>query len=232
MSLVETIGDAVLYCGDCLEVLPTLGKVDAVITDPPYGIGFKYNEYVDDEAVYPEFMRLIVSATANICDGPFVFWQAMKNCDKWHEWFPQGFRLFAACKGFVQYRPTPVQYSWDPVVFWGNVLTEPSVYRKDFNVQNLAPFGANRERIEHPCPRPLEQVCDVLDTFTRNADLILDPFMGSGTTGVAALRLGRRFIGVEIEEKYYEIALKRIDREVRQGNLFTPPVKPKQIPLL
>ena len=134
----------------------------------------------------------------------------MLNCDKWHSWFPAGYRLFAACKGFVQYRPTPIQYSWDPIVFWGCIKTAPSVYIKDYHEQRLAPFGRDREHIEHPCPRPLGQVRYILDAATCDGDLILDPFAGSGTTLVAAHQLGRRYIGIEIDPHYCEIARKRL----------------------
>jgi site-specific DNA-methyltransferase (adenine-specific) len=210
-----------LYCGDCLEVMKELiaegVKVDAVVTDPPYGIGFVYNEHVDDPDKYPDMMRDVIAATDKLVgNGTRVFWQGMLNADRWHEWFPKGFRLFAACKGFVQYRPTPVQFSWDPVVFWGEVKTDPSVMRKDFHLQTLAPFGAGRERVQHPCPRPLGQVEYVLDVFTKSEDMILDPFLGSGTTALAAQSLGRKWIGIEISPKYCDIAKKRLEGTIRQ----------------
>jgi site-specific DNA-methyltransferase (adenine-specific) len=217
----EVIGDCTLYLGDCLEILPTLEKVDAVITDPPYGIGFKYESHDDSSEAYPEMMRAVISATDKILsEGVRVFWQGMLNADRWHEWFPRGFRLFAACKGFVQYRPTSVQFSWDPVVFWGNPSTEPNVNAKDFHVQAMAPFGAGRSRIDHPCPRPIEQVRYVVQVFTIYDETILDPFMGSGTTGVACVNLGRKFIGIEIEPKYFDIACERISQAQKQGRLF------------
>lgn len=206
------LGDCTLYLGDCLEVLPTLaaGSVDAVVTDPPYGIDFKYNTHNDNPLEYEAMMKAIIEQTERINNGMSFFWQAMLNADKWHKWFPAGFRLFAACKGFVQYRPTPVQYSFDPVVFWGNSGGEPSVYKKDWHIQFLAPFGAGRKKIEHPCPRPLEQVVYIIELASKISTTILDPFMGSGTTGVACVQTGRKFIGIEIDPKYFEIAVKRI----------------------
>lgn len=202
-----------IICGDCLDVMADMAdnSVDAVITDPPYGIGFKYAQHVDDPATYEENMKAFVEQTNRLVgDGPVFVWQAMLNCDKWHRWFPQGFRLFAACKSFVQYRPVSVQYSWDPVVFWGFPDTEPSVYSKDFHIQRKAPFGKNRKRIEHPCPRPLEQVEYVVRLATNEGATVLDPFMGSGTTGVACAQLGRNFIGIEIDPGYCEIARERL----------------------
>ena len=208
-------GGIQLYLADCLEVLPTLeaGSVDAVVTDPPYGIGFKYNSHEDDAGTYPQFMRdVIASINVAIGDGPVFLWQAMPNCARWHEWLPEQYRIFAACKGFVQYRPTPVQFSWDPVIFWGAVRCDkPSVYRKDYHEQRKAPFGKNRPKVPHPCPRPLEQVEYIINLASISSDTILDPFMGSGTTGVACVQTGRKFIGIEIDPGYFEIARQRIE---------------------
>ena len=191
--------DVTLYCGDCLDILPTLGHVDAVVTDPPYGIGFKYNVHDDDGTLYESLMLAVVPKIQRLVGtGPVFMWQAMLTADKWHRWFPAGYRIFAACKGFVQWRPVSIQYSWDPVIFWGTSPGQPSVYRKDYHEQRLAPFGAYREKIEHPCPRPLEQVISVIELGNESRRPVLDPFMGSGTTGVACVRTGRRFIGIEL----------------------------------
>ena len=215
-----------LRLGDCLEILPTLaaGSVDAVVTDPPYGIDFDYGDkYQDKSELYSEMMhQFITEANRLVSDGPVFVWQAMLNCDKWHEWFAPGYRIFAACKGFVQYRPTPIQFSWDPVIFWGKGRNDPSVYSKDYHEQRKAPFGKNRERIEHPCPRPYEQVEYVIRLATRPGDTILDPFMGSGTTGVACVQTGRNFIGIEIDPGYFEIAKKRIEQERLQSRIIIP----------
>jgi DNA modification methylase len=209
---------------------PPCFRVDAVITDPPYGVGFKYESHNDDPSTYPDMMRDVIAHVERLRgDGPAVFWQGMLNADRWHEWFPKGFRLFAACKGFVQYRPTPVQFSWDPVVFWGTPKTAPTVERKDFHLQALAPFGAGRQRVDHPCPRPFEQVEYVVETFTCDGDSVLDPFMGSGTTGVACAKLGRKFIGIEIEPKYFDIACRRIEQAYKQPDFFVKqPEQPRQ----
>lgn len=202
-----------LHLGDCLEIMRGMAdkSVDAVITDPPFGINFAYATHDDDPELYEALMiAFVAEAQRLVGDGPVFVWQAMLNCDKWHRWFPPGFRLFAACKSFVQYRPTPVQYSWDPVVFWGKPKVDPSVYAKDYHEQRLAPFGANRERINHPCPRPLEQVQYVVELVTTMGMTVLDPFAGSGTTGVACMKTGRNFIGIEIDPTYHDIAQRRI----------------------
>jgi site-specific DNA-methyltransferase (adenine-specific) len=208
-----------IYHGDCRDVLPTLaaGAATAVVADPPFGIGFDYGTYDDAAEGYANLMRTwLAEASRIVGDGPCFVWQAVLTADRWHQWFPPGFRIFAACKGFVQFRPQPVQHSWDPVVFWGQLRGEPSVYRKDWHVQYLAPFGAGRPKINHPCPRPLEQVRYVVTLAADRGDTILDPFMGSGTTLRAAKDCGCQAIGIEIEERYCEIAAKRLS----QGVLF------------
>ena len=90
------------------------------------------------------------------------------------------------------------------------------------------------EKNGHPCPKPIRQMIWMVNRMTRNKDdSILDPFMGSGTTGVAAIQLGRKFIGIEREPKYFDIACKRIEQAVAQGQLFAPePVKQVQEALL
>ena len=214
-----------LYCADCMDVLPHLSGVGAVVTDPPFGIGFKYESHDDSESDYESLITRLVSEINRMgVTGAVVVWQAMKHANKWHRWFPEGFRIFAACKGFVQFRPTPIQFSWDPVIFWGHASGDPSVIRKDFHLQNLAPFGFGREKIEHPCPRPVEQVQYVIETFTIEGETVLDPFLGSGTTGVACVKLGRKFIGIEKEPKYFDIAVKRIERALSEERSSLFPV--------
>ncbi len=212
-------GQITIYLGDCREILPTLeaGSVDAVVTDPPFGIGFDYGGYDDNPVEYAALMHEWLALTKQIVgDGPFFVWQAMLHCARWHQWFPPEFRIFAACKGFVQHRPVAVQYAFDPVIFWGDIPKRKDVnlFRRDYHVQMLAPFGAHRPRRLHPCARPLEQVRYVVELASLPGQVVLDPFMGSGTTLRAAKDLGRKAIGIEIEERYCEIAARGLAQSV------------------
>ena len=217
---VERIGDATLYLGDCREVMaawPECLRVSGVVTDPPFGIGFKYESHVDDPASYPDFIWSVVErAERHVVDGgPIFVWQASPNLRRLAEWFPRDWRLFCAAKNFVQMRPTAMQFSYDPVVVWWKPGVKPwsaGTASKDFHIANTAPVIASPENIEkqHPCPRPLDQILHVVEQWCQPDSTILDPFMGSGTTGVACAKLGRRFVGIEIEPKYFEIACKRI----------------------
>lgn len=225
---IETVGNATLYLGDCREILPTLHMVDAVVTDPPFGIGFKYESHIDDPAEYEVFLMSVIAATRAISKpGAVHFWfQAMKRCAEFHRWFPPGWRIYAAAKNFVQMRPTAMQYAYDPVVVWWE---EGEAYRagkerlaRDFYVANTAAVVSDPTAIQrgHPAPRPLDQMKEIVASYTRPGGTVLDPFMGSGTTGVACLNLGRKFIGIEMEPKYFEIACTRIEQATRQQRLF------------
>lgn len=227
MSDVVQIGDATLYHGDCLEILPTLPKVDAVITDPPYGVGFKYESHNDSPDGYIEWLWPIIEMAESLCSdaSPVFVWQSATNIRRLAEWFPREWRLFVAAKNFVQIRPTAMQWSFDPVVCWWVGTGRPwsaATASRDFTIANTAPVIATPGNIEkgHPCPRPLDLVIGVIGQWVRPGTVCLDPFMGSGTTGVACANLGRKFIGIEIERKYFDIACERIDNAYRQKRMF------------
>ena len=237
---VEQIGDARLILGDCLEILPTLPKVDAVITDPPYGIGFKYASHDDTSKGYGEWLWSVIEAAEARCNplSPVFVFQAMPNARRFVEWFPREWRLYAAAKNFVQMRPTAMQYAFDPVVcWWTEGEGKPwaaGTQSRDFYVADTASQVCNKGNLEkgHPCPRPLDQMCVMVAQWVMSGGTALDPFMGSGTTGVACAQLGRKFIGIEIEPRYFDIACRRIERAYAQGKLFQEPApKPEQVPI-
>ncbi len=218
--------------GDCLELLKTLpsGSVDAVVTDPPYGIDFKYNQHDDTGEGYGEWIWSIIESCEDICgDGsPIFVWQAMLNCRRWVDWFPRPWRIFAAAKNFVQIRPQSMQNAFDPVLVWwkdGKAYRHPGgLPTRDFHVADTASAIADTSRPEkgHPCPRPLDQVLYIIDRFTSPGCTILDPFLGSGTTAVACAMTGRNCIGFEIDPKYVAIARKRVADVEGVGSLFDP----------
>jgi len=204
-----------IFHGDCREILPTLAGA-ALVTDPPYGIGWSRATWKDDPEAYPELMRWLVAEGKRIGGWCFVF-QAMPNISRFHEWFPEGWRIFAACKNFAQIRPTGVWHSWDPVVFWNsgpNSGPNSGHVNRDYHVGNVA--GVFGERCGHPSPRPLDTMTHIVQLASPVGGTIIDPFAGSGTTLRAAKDTGRKAIGIEIEERYCEIAVNRL----RQGVLF------------
>jgi site-specific DNA-methyltransferase (adenine-specific) len=202
-----------LYHGDAKDVLPFLSGT-ALVTDPPYGIGWGRATWPDDPDAYPELMRWLVGEGQRIGGWCFVF-QAMPNCHRWHEWFPEGWRIFAACKNFAQVRKTAAWHSWDPVIFWNSgpkSARNSDHVNRDYHVGNVAGLLANPVR--HPSPRPVDTMRHIVQLAAPANGVVIDPFAGSGSTLRAAKDTGRRAIGIEIEERYCEIAARRCSQEV------------------
>jgi site-specific DNA-methyltransferase (adenine-specific) len=210
-----------IFHADCRDILPHLPKVDLVLTDPPYGIDYaKYASHADDSAAYPMWMWPTLRVSESLIEnGWMVVFQTEKHVTKWAEWFPREFRLMALPKVFGQIgRELPARQT-DYALYWsaGNppwpkIKASSELLRNWFVSRDVA---ATSKRIPgHPCPRPLDTMKYLARCFAASGSLILDPFMGSGTTLVAAKNLGRRAIGIEIEERYCEIAAKRLEQEV------------------
>ncbi len=215
----EVIGDATLYLGDCREILPTLPKVDAVITDPPYGVrlgklannnvwadgydGFEDEPWMIKQEIVPRFdlarsiatRCLVTCGVRNIMAYPpadhigSIYHPAATGVSRW------GF----SC--------------WQPMLYYG---TDP--YRA-----RLSDSFSSTEKAEkngHPCPKPLGVAKWMVGRASRPGEVVMDIFMGSGTTGVACMNLGRKFIGIEISSNYFDIACERIESAQRQQRMF------------
>jgi site-specific DNA-methyltransferase (adenine-specific) len=245
---IEHLSDSVtLYLGDCRDVLPTLARADAIVTDPPFCVGFKYASHDDrPEAYEPHggygaWLMDRLERAERLCGpgAPVFVWQAAPNFRRFHEWFPRDWRVFCAAKNFVQMRPTPMQWCFDPILVWwtpGEKGWSAGTATRDFHIANTAPVIATPENIEkgHPCPRPLDQVVHIVEQWCKPGAIILDPFMGSGTTGLAAVKMGRGFVGIESEPKYFDIAARRITDEMARPNLFADRparAEPLELPL-
>ena len=210
-----TIGDCTLIRGDCMEVLPTLGKFDACITDPPYGIdvgsmgmgkGKKQTQFekFDWDKSTPEKLSIdwCISKSENtIIWGGNYFALPASGC--WLAW--DKVQQFSGA---------------DMELAWTNLKTPI----KAFRMSRVEAYGSMDK--QHPTQKPLELMKWCIEQ-AGNPQTILDPFMGSGTTGVAAVQLGRSFTGIEREPKYFDIACKRIEQAYAQGRLFEPEM-PKQ----
>lgn len=200
-----------IYHGDCRDLLPSL-RVDAIVTDPPYGT--KVTEW--DESVDAEAFRLCVDAT----DGYSAFFYSntrlqhilaaltLAGADTWtavwHKSNSVGFeRKFAP-----QWTPIVIAYK-NPRKFWGKDLC-------------YCPIKVHKG-IDHPTPKPLGVTMWLIEQATEPGQIVLDPFAGSGTTLEAAKRLGRKAIGIEVEERYCEVAAKRLS----QGALFVAGLESK-----
>jgi DNA modification methylase len=214
------IGNATLYLGDCLDILPTLDKVDAVVTDPPYGIGIdrsmaassghqsggmmaKKGVYIasgwDDEPMSIELANLIM-----LKGDVIIFWggnyYGLPPSQCWLVWDKKVNGNFADCELAWTNMKKPVRkFEW----MWNGMLRQ-----------------GNEARNGHPTQKPLALMKWCIDQCTNKPTTIFDPFMGSGTTGVAAVQMDRKFIGIEREQKYFDIACERIDNAQKQTKLF------------
>ena len=212
---VETIGAATLYLGDCRDILPTLGKVDAVVTDPPYGIGIdgqkgsdrkdgtqlrKAHEHLgwDKEPPSQDLLRSVIGAGHwAIVWGGNYFMESLPPQKAWLVWDKAQTGLTMS----------------DGELAWSNL---PMVLR----IKKMHRTHLWQDEPEHPTQKPTKLMAWCIAHIPAPAQTILDPFMGSGTTGVAAVQMGRKFIGIEREERYFNIACKRIEDAQRQGDMF------------
>ncbi len=229
---VVHIGPHVLYRGDCREVLPALGRVDAVVTDPPYGIdggrGGQLKDYrkADYGASFtdePDYIRMVVVPVVGECrsiasavaltPGTRCAWLYPAPDDVGCFWCPAANRLGPwgfMVNHIILYYGTDYRAGRGP---WPNSVTMNEV----------------AEENGHPCPKPIKAWTWLVAKASPPDSLVLDPFMGSGTTGVACARLGRKFIGIEIEPKYFDIACRRIEDAWTGGPLLKHALKEPQL---
>ncbi len=232
----EIIGDATLYLGDCLEILPTLDKVDAVVTDPPYGVKFKGRAGVHEEITNDH-------KGFNVSPYIAVALKVLRRGRHIYVFGPLDISKLPLCSA--------AEIIWDKENFGLGDLTLPwgpshekitfAVYETS-KVNREKGFGKLSARLRrgsvirclrphsvranvHPTEKPVEVIQQLVESSSIIGETILDPFMGSGTTGVVCAKLGRKFIGIEIEPKYFDIACQRIQKAYDQPDLFIEPPK-------
>ena len=220
----EIIGDCVLYLGDCREILPTLGKVDAVLTDPPYGIGAANGAAgggTDASGRYKRKPRQYEGTWDDTRPDAAIFSQMLALSGEQIVWGGNYFADILPCSGrwlFWDKLNSMPTYS-DGEMAWTSLAG--SVVKKFTRCNNGQASNRDGQRV-HPTQKPVDLMEWCL-RFLPDADTILDPFAGSGTTGVACVREGRRFIGVELDPEYFEIACKRIRDEYARPRLALEP---------
>jgi len=210
------IGNATLYLGDCAEILPTLGQFDAVVTDPPYGIG---------EAKGRNKTRGKLAVSKDYGDDDWdnepLTKQAidlMRNLSKWQIIFGGN---------YFELPPTKCWLIWDKEngatdfadaeLAWTNL--DKAVRLKRYMWHGM--LRANKEpRGDHPTQKPVGIMEWVINHLPAETQTIIDPYMGSGTTGVACAKMGKLFVGIEREQKYFDVACKRIELAYAQPDMF------------
>jgi DNA modification methylase len=231
-----TLGPVRLILGDCLKIAPTLEGVDAVITDPPYEIVAGGGGIGATRAVYQKtegftdcgFDYGILAGFRNwVCFGtlkqvPKLIDAAGKRRHMLITWNkPNPCPLVCG-----NYLPDTeyIVHAWEAGCLYGSTLDKARFI--------VHPVG-DKEEGSHPNEKPVRVMTKVVKTASDRGHLILDPFMGSGTTLIAAIRTGRRAIGIEIDPTHYRTAVERVRRELAQPTLqFEPQPQPKQEPLL
>jgi len=228
MSHPVTIGAAELWLGDCRDILPTLPRVDAVVTDPPYGIGadkaaadaakqrmeaqsrpkgqrtkagrgwsyYGETNWDQDRPDSEVFFLILKTGKVQIIWGGNYFTDLLPPTMRWLVWD----------KGQRDFSLADCEFAWCSEQKAARIFTYPRAL-------------ALQDGKEHPTQKPIALMKWCID-FIPDAQTILDPFMGSGTTGVAAVQMGRKFIGIEREERYFQIACRRIEDAQRQGDFF------------
>ena len=274
MTKPVIIGDATLYLGDCLDILPTLDPVDAVVTSPPYD---NLRQYANGQSPFV-WRHYVVPISASLDSGAVLVWnvadsvvdgsesgssfrQALAFMDaglrlhdtmlylKTNVNFPDAVRyengfeymfVFSngAPKTFNPIKDRPNKHggtvmhgtdrhrdgSLKPITGLGKIIGN---FGKRFNWWFLT---NNQPDSGHPAPMPYQMAIGHITSWTNEGDTILDPFMGSGTTGVACAKIGRKFIGIELDPGYFDIACERIQKAYDQPDLFVkPPKKAEQL---
>lgn len=246
MTHKEIIGDCELYLGDCLDILPTLPKVDAVVTDPPYLVSKGgYGSNLQLEGGFGGWMKQYGNGgdivTCNIGFGdwmPLVHGCLRQDAQAYFMINGRNIRALQECAEGAGFKLHTVLV-WDkraalPNKYYQNV-TEFCLFMykgraftiNDPSSKNLVSLF-QRDVTEHPTEKPAELMEVWVSNSTIDMERVLDPFMGSGTTGVACVNLGRKFIGIELEPKYFDIACRRIEEAYKQPRLFEEP-KPKPV---
>lgn len=208
----EVIGDCILFCGDSLSIMPTLGRVDAVVTDPPYGIGASRDVVRhrhkseasgwDDDPVGQNHLSMLISASEEqiIWGGNYFDLPPSRGFLVWDKKQPENFSL---------------------------AMCEQAWWSRDTNAKVFSKSVLGYEK-QHPTQKPVALMEWCLG-FLPDAETILDPFMGSGTTLVACAKLGRKGIGIELDPGYFQTACERVQKAYDQPDLFiAPPKKPEQ----
>jgi DNA modification methylase len=208
--------NGILYCGDCLEIMKKFPKesVDLVLTDPPYGVGLNYGVYKDTEENWYKLMNRFIPESIRI--GRMVI---LPSCQiKRLKWIYQNFPpdwLICWYKGSPGHASFIGFNDWEPHLVYGR--TKKRLYMHDYFQTKVS---IKKGTFGHPCPKPMEWAEWLIEKSTREGNLILDPFLGSGTTAVACEKLNRRWVGIELEEKYCGIAKRRIEEVINQKGMF------------
>lgn len=254
----EVIGDCTLYLGDCMEVMPFLDKVDAVVTDPPYGTTVcKWDSIIPFEKMWVNIDKVSNINTPIVLFGsqPFTSKLICSNINSFkYEWIWQK----AVGSNFAAIKYQPMKEHENIIIFSkgthnyypimqdrngtgaeriksGYKATDKTTGETTGSFSNIAKRNISEKRIPssvqffnnrkdkrgyHPTQKPIDLMAYLVETYTKESETVLDFTMGSGTTGVACVKMGRKFIGIELDEGYFDIACQRIRDAYAQPDML------------
>lgn len=241
---IEIIGDCTLYLGSCVDILPTLGRVSQIIADPPYEAqahkkmrrtsrSVKTGEDVSlDFSAITEDLRDFISEWGTLnCDGWCIYFCQAEAVAAWRDSIEKFDGKYKRPCIWVKPDSTPQLNGQMPAMGYENFVCQ-------WAGQGHSRWNAGGKRGVythctnqpdrtglHPTEKPLPLMCEILKDFTNQGETILAPFMGSGTTLVACAKMGRKGIGIELDQKYFDLACKRVEEAYKQGDLFMPTVQ-------
>lgn len=200
--------DYELINGDVVEKLKGLpkGYADIAITDPPYNVGLEYASTDDNKENYAEWCQEWLAELERVCAGTIAIsvgqanlslWATIKKPTWWLAWWKPS--AMGRC---------PVGFNnWEPIA----VYKRGKLNKQGCDVLRAPILTSDKSVVGHPCPKPLDWAIKQIEMFAPPGCTIIDPFMGSGTTGVAAMKMGRKFVGIEKDKGYCSMAKKRIE---------------------
>ncbi len=231
MNRVEKIGNCTLYLGDCLEIMQNINGVDVLITDPPYGLGEPSGTLSIERAHKREYDEFEDSHEYLLkCSVPAVIMGLSKANGR-------GIVTTGAAHAWDYPKPTVLGAFYQPASLgmcqWGRQTSQPILfYGKDpmagKDIQHTTYTLTEKSSTkEHPCAKPQLAWDWIVKRGSLSGETVLDPFMGSGTTGISCVKLGRNFIGIELSEKYFNLSCERIENAYAQGDFFIETKKEK-----
>lgn len=242
------IGDARLLLGDCLEILPLLPKVDAVVTDPPFDPeahtpnrrarrgGLVQNAALDFAPLSTDLRDATAHWVSENCSGWFIAFCQTEQVSYWRDSIEKSGAKYKTPMIWVKPNSAPKFNGQGPAMGYESLVSAwcgagHSIWNGG-GARGVFTHNTNQSdrQGEHMTEKPVSLMRQITSLFSNSDETVLDPFMGSGTTGVACAKLGRKFIGIELEPKYFDIACTRIEEAYAQPDMFIeqPSEPPKQ----
>lgn len=240
------IGNCTLYLADCMDVLPIIGKVSHVITDPPYekeahsamrrtnnSIKLNVNDIINFSAIDENTRNYIAQFCAKNCAGWALMFCQVEAVHLWRNALENFCAKYKRTMVWVKPDSSPQFNGQCPAQGYESIVSAwcgKTVSKwNGGGRRGVFTHNCNSNRFGgHPTEKPISLMDELISLFTNSLDIVFDPFMGIGTTAIACINSGRKFIGVERDSKYFDLACKRIELAYTQGNLFEPYPK-KQI---